>query len=152
MSFVPKQNASAEHRILYHGRRSTRRILLGLFGAPAAWIAQMSLSEPIAAYACYPYQVPLSAPLWVDLPAILAIISLACLAAGLLFGYVAWTSWRRTEHQLARSGSEKHVIEVDEEASRFLAMVAMMSSFIFIVAIVFTGCAILLVSPCSTWT
>lgn len=152
MSFVPKQNASAEHRILYHGRRSMRRILLGLFGAPAAWIAQMSLSEPIAAYACYPYQVPLSAPLWVDLPAILAIISLACLATGLLSGYVAWTSWRRTGHQWGGDGNERHVIEVDGGSSRFLAMVAMMSSFIFIVAIVFTGCAILLVSPCSTWT
>lgn len=151
MSFVPKQNAAAEHRILYHDRRNTRRILLGLLGAPAAWIAQMSLSEPIAAYACYPYQVPLSAPLWVDLPAILAIISLACLAAGLLSGYVALTSWQQTSHQRGGDRNEKHATEVDGGSSRFLAMVAMMSSFMFIVAIVFTGCAVLLVSPCSTW-
>jgi hypothetical protein len=151
MSFVPKQHASAEHRILYHGRVNMRRTLLGLFGAPAAWVAQMSLTQPIAAYACYPHQVPLSAPLWVDLPAILAIISLVCLAAGLFSGYVAWNSWRRTRHQLARDGNGEHVIEADEGQTRFLAMLAMMSSFMFIVAIVFTGCAVLLVSPCSAW-
>ena len=32
---------------------------------------QMFLSESIAAYTCYPHQVPLPAPLWVNLPAIL---------------------------------------------------------------------------------
>ncbi|MDQ3185803.1 MAG: hypothetical protein M3Q16_04940 [Pseudomonadota bacterium] len=151
MNLVTKQNASTERRVLYHGRVSTRKTLLGLFGAPASWVAQMSLIEPIAAYACYPHQVPLSAPLWADLPAVFAIISLVCLAAGLLSGYVAWNSWRRTRHQLARGGNGEHVIEVDEGQSRFLAMLAMMSSFVFIVAIVFTSCAVLLVSPCSAW-
>ena len=72
------------------------RTLIALFGAPTAWVMQMSLSEPIAAYACYPHQVPLSAPLWVELSLILGTVSLACLTAGLFSGYVAWTFWRYT--------------------------------------------------------
>jgi len=151
MRFVLKQNASTEHRDLHHGRASTRRTLLGLFGAPAAWVAQMSLIEPIAAYACYPYQIPLSAPLWANLPAILAVISLGCLAVGLLSGYVAWNLWRQTKHPSTSGGNGGHIIEADAGQRPFLAMSAMMSSFIFIVAIVFTGCAVLLVSPCSAW-
>lgn len=133
---------------------STYRTLLALFGAPAAWVIQMSLSEPIAAYTCYPHQVPLSAPLWVNLPAILATISLTCLAGGLLSGYVAWHLWRQAEnHRLAGTGKGGNVLEVDGGGqTRFLAMLGILSSFVFIIAILFTSCAVLLVSPCSAWT
>ncbi|PSJ18907.1 hypothetical protein [Nitrosomonas supralitoralis] len=127
---------------------STYKILLALLGAPSAWFIQMSLSEPLAAYACYPHQVPLTAPLWVDLSAILIAISLICLAGGLISGYVAWDSWRK----LTKSGSNGKIFVVDEGQTQFLAMLGVMSSFIFIAAIVFTFCAVLLVSPCSAWT
>ncbi|KIO50415.1 hypothetical protein [Nitrosospira sp. NpAV] len=130
----------------------TYRTLLALFGAPAAWVTQMSVSEPIAAYACYPHLVPLSAPLWVNLPAILAAISLICLLGGLISGYVAWTSWRRTGHRFSGTDTGEAVFEVDGGQALFLAMLGIMSSFVFIVAILFTGCAVLLVSPCSAWT
>lgn len=145
-----RQNASNGNQISYHHPMS--RIWLGIFGAPLAWIIQMSLSEPIAAYACYPHQVPLAAPLWAELPLILAAISSACLAAGLFSGYIAWGSWQRIGYSLAGALKETHIIEVDEGQTRFLAMVGIMSSFLFIVAILFTGCAVLLVSPCSAWT
>jgi hypothetical protein len=111
----------------------------------------MSLSEPIAAYACYPRQMPLSAPLWVELPLILATISLACLAGGLFSGYIAWGCWQRADHPKACALKEKKIIEVDEGQTRFLAMVGIMSSFLFIVAILFTSCAVLLVAPCTAW-
>lgn len=144
-----RQNTSNSDRISYHHPMS--RIWLGIFGAPVAWVIQMSLSEPIAAYACYPHQVPLSAPLWAELPLILAAISLACLAAGLFSGYIALDSWQRTGHSLTGALQETQVIDVDEGQTRFLAMLGMMSSFLFIVAILFTSCAVLLVSPCSAW-
>jgi len=108
----------------------------------------MSISEPLAAYGCYPHQVPLTAPLWVNLSAILIAISLICLAAGLVSGYVAWDSWRK----LAKSGSNAQVFVVDEGQTQFLAMLGVMSSFIFIAALIFTFCAVLLASPCSAWT
>jgi hypothetical protein len=152
MSFVTKENSPTEHRAPHHGAANKHRTLLGLFGAPAAWVAQMSLSEPIAAYACYPHQVPLSTPLWVDLPAILAIISLICLMVGLLSGYVAWRLWRRTGHPLPETDNGKRVAEVDGGQTRFLALLGTMSSFVFIIAILFTSCAVVLVSPCSAWT
>jgi hypothetical protein len=145
-----KQNITAAHQASYH--RPMSRIWLGIFGAPVAWVIQMSLIEPIAAYTCYPHQVPLSAPLWADLPFILATISLACLAGGLFSGYIALDSWRRTGDSLTGALQETQIIEVDEGQTRFLAMLGMMSSFLFIVAILFTSCAVLLVSPCSAWT
>ena len=143
-------NTSARHQASYH--HPVSRIWLGIFGAPVVWVIQMSLIEPIAAYACYPHRVPLSAPLWAELPFMLAIISLVCLAGGLFSGYIALDSWRQTGHSLRGALQETQVIEVDEGQTRFLAMLGIMSSFLFIVAILFTSCAVLLVSPCSAWT
>ena len=128
------------------------RTIVSLFGAPAAWVVQMSLSEPLAAYGCYPHEAPLPAPLWASLPAILVAISLACLTAGLVSGYIAWSSWRRINCRLRllkvapRGGAS-----LDEGQERFLAILGQLSSFVFIIAILFTSFAVLLVSPCSPW-
>jgi hypothetical protein len=122
---------------------------VGLFGAPAAWLTQFSLSEPLAAHACYPFQAPLSAPIWEGLPAILIAISIACFAAALLSGFVAWTSWRQSERKLP--GEEGSAIAAGGTRNRFLIKLSAMSSFIFLVAILFNICAIFLVSPCSSW-
>jgi len=79
------------------GRMSTMRIGIGLFGAPVAWITQVFLSEPLAAYACYPYRMPLSAPIWERLPVMLTTIGIACFTVALLSGLVAWTLWRQSD-------------------------------------------------------
>jgi uncharacterized iron-regulated membrane protein len=124
------------------GRVSALRLLAALFGAPAAWIAQLSLSEPLAAQACYPYQMPLPEPVWQGLPATLALISGACLAMALLSSFMAWTLCRQTRAPL---------LEERDDRTRFLAKLSAMSSFIFTMAVLFTACAVLLVSPCSPW-
>ncbi|SDY49767.1 hypothetical protein [Nitrosomonas sp. Nm33] len=131
---------------------SPYKTLLALFGAPVAWITQMLLCESLTSFACYPHQVPLSAPQWADLPVILTVICVVCLAFGLISGYIAWNLWQRTHHSLAESSSSEQVIKINGGQSQFLAMLGIMSSFIFIVAILFTSCAILLVSLCSEWT
>ena len=130
-------------------RLSMIRIAVGLFGAPVAWLTQFSLSEPLAAHACYPYQSPVSAPIWEELPVILAVISIACFAVALLSGLVAWTSWRQSERKLVGKGAG--VIEAGENRNRFLITLSIMSSFIFLVAIIFNICAVFLVPPCSSW-
>ena len=87
---------------------STYRTLLALFGAPCVWVTQMSLSEPLAAYTCYPHQVPLPAPFWVDLPVILAVISLICLGGGSDFRICSVGSWRQTS-RLCREREQRHM-------------------------------------------
>ncbi|MDP1771214.1 MAG: hypothetical protein Q8L15_02945 [Methylobacter sp.] len=135
-----KHDSALEPSVPPGGRMNAILLWVGLFGAPVAWIAQVFLSEPLAAYACYPYQTPLSAPIWERLPAILITIGIACLTVALLSGLAAWTSWRQSDSK-----------SVGEDRSRFLVKLSAMSSFIFIVAIIFNICAILLVPPCSSW-
>jgi hypothetical protein len=157
MDFATKQDNGETHSPQRHRpprHRSLLQVLIALFGAPAAWLAQMSLSEPIAAYTCYPQQVPLSAPLWVELPAILAAISLACLAAGLFSAYVAWIFWRQSAGtgMAISQGNDSPSAVIDGGQNRFLAVIGLMSSSLFVIAILFTCFAVFLVSPCSAWT
>jgi hypothetical protein len=133
----------------HRAQLSTIRLCVGLFGAPAAWLTQFFLSEPLAAHACYPNQAPLSAPIWEGLPAILIAISIVCLAVALLSGFVAWASWRQFKGESA--GQKKGLIETDKTRNRFLINLSLMSSFIFNVAVIFNICAVLLVMPCSSW-
>jgi hypothetical protein len=149
MNLFHRHDPSLEPPAPHRAQLSTLRIGVGLFGAPAAWLVQFFLSEPLAAHACYPNQAPLSAPIWEGLPAILIAISIACLAAALLSGFVAWSSWRRFEGKPA--GEERSVIETGENRNRFLIKLSLMSSFIFIVAVIFNIFAVLLVLPCSSW-
>lgn len=156
MDFVRDRNASERHHISRYRppyRNSLFKTLVALFGAPVAWLIQMSLSEPIAAYACYPHQVPLSAPVWAELPAILAAIGLICLAAGLFSGYVAWTFWQQADSNRGKvmHGHDSEGAVVDGGQNRFLAMIGLMSSTLFVIAILFTCFAVFLVSPCSAW-
>jgi len=135
-----KHDSSLEPYAHLVGRVNTMLLWVGLFGAPVAWIAQMFLSEPLAAYACYPKSAPLSAPIWEGMPSILAAISIACFTIALSSTLIVWILWRQSDPQA-----------VGEGRNRFLVKLSAMSSFIFTVAIIFNICAVLLVSPCSSW-
>ncbi len=113
-----------------------RRLCIAIIGAPVAWVFQMSISEPLAADACYPHRTPLPMPRWEGLTPLLMVISFVCIVVGVLSGLVAWRSWRQAW---------------PEQPLRFLALLGVMSSFIFIVAILLTTLANLLVSPCHSW-
>ena len=147
LNHTPDQ--SVETPAPHRAQPGTTRLCVGLFGAPAAWLTQFSLSEPLAAHACYPNQAPLSAPIWEGLPAMLITISIVCLAVALLSGFVAWNSWRQFENEPA--GEEKSVLELGGNRNRFLIKLSLMSSFIFSVAVIFNIFAVLLVLPCSSW-
>lgn len=124
------------------GRSSADMIWLwlGLLGAPSAWIAQLLLSEPFAAYACYPYDAPLSVPILKSLPAVLTAINACCFALAALSGFAVWRSRQRFGY-----------VQAGEDRNRFLVKLSLLSSFIFIVAVIFNICAVFLVPPCRPW-
>lgn len=123
------------------------RVLAGIAGAPLAWVAQMSLSEPLAAQTCYPGTHPLALPMLPSLRLLLAAISIACLLAALACGAQAWSDWRAVR---AEQPPEKPEAAVDTGAgrTRFLALLGLMSSALFAAAILFTALAALLIAPC----
>jgi uncharacterized iron-regulated membrane protein len=128
---------------------STLRLLLGLFGAPVVWTLQIALSEPLAARACYPNQAPLPEPSWEGWSVVIPAVSLACLAFALLSGWAALTFWRRQAPEPMAGRDESG--RMRRGRIRFLSRLGLMSSGLFIVAVVFNTLAVLLVPLCSSW-
>lgn len=119
-------------------RPSALKLLVALFGAPLAWVAQMGLSEPLAAQVCYPGSQPLSMPAWPSLQTALALVSGACLLAALASALAAWSVWRTTRGQGEGDGR-----------ARFLAVLGLMSAGLFVAAVLFTALAVVLIAPCA---
>ena len=126
------------------------RLLASLFGAALVWLAQMSLSEPLAAQACYPHSVPLPAPLWPHLQWLLAGVTLAAVAGGIACAWLAVSSWNRVRADPAEqdAGAGGETGETGDGRTRFLGFMGVMSSALFVAAILITGLAVLIVSPC----
>jgi hypothetical protein len=139
--------AGPSHPAPARGRVSGLRITAGIAGAPLAWLAQMSLSEPLAAQSCYPGNHPLAVPMLPSLRLMLAAISVACLLAALACGALAWRDWRATRAEQKPQPTDE-AVDTGVGGTRFLAMLGLMSSGLFAAAILFTALAALLIVPC----
>lgn len=126
------------------------RLLLGLFGAPVAWAFQIALSEPLAARACYPNRTPLPEPSWEGWSVVMPAVSLACLAFALLSGWAALAAWRGQTILEPIAGRDES-LWLRRGRIRFLSRLGLMSSGLFIVAVVFNTLAVFLVPLCSSW-
>lgn len=153
------------------------RTLVALVGTPAAWTLQTLVSYAMSAYACYPEHRPLHAPLWDGMLIKLEwAVMLICIGLGIAAASVAWRWWRQVwlldgRNRSVAKNTRKDAggdAEKDPEARtraragartqdaprgrvRFLAMSGMMVSCVFLVALLFTASATLMMPPCGPW-
>jgi hypothetical protein len=118
-------------------------------GAAAVWVLQTEIGETLAAQACFPHRTALAAPQWSWLMSALDVMSIVALLIGAAGVWVAWRGWRMT--LAARTGPAAPVSDTRAGRTRFLAMAGFMLSLLFLVGLIATGLAVLLVSPCSAW-
>ena len=130
-------------------RRGALIMLFGLLGAAAAWILQTEIGETLAAQACFPHRTALAAPQWSWLMSALDVMSIAALLIGAAGVWVAWQGWRTTCAR--RPDPAAPVSDTGAGRTRFLAMAGLTLSLLFLVGLLATGLAVLLVSPCSAW-
>ena len=84
------------------------RMLVALAGTPAAWTIQTLVSYAISAYACYPLQQPLHAPLWDGtLMKIEWAVTIVCIGLGAAAASVAWRWWRQVRRADAQRGTPR---------------------------------------------
>jgi hypothetical protein len=123
-------------------------VFAGLLCPPLAWIVQICASEALAAQWCYPANRPLSTPLLGSLEMWIGGVSAMCIALAIAGVIAAWGGWKRTRLQSAkneRAGSSTGL------PMRFLALVGLISSPLFLLGSLLTGMAALIVSPCRPW-
>jgi hypothetical protein len=121
-------------------------LLFGIAAAPAAWNAQLLFSVALSGHDCYPHAIPLAAPLWNGLRPVLFAISVAAIVLAIIGGLVALRSWRKTFDE--RTDSAHHLLDRGEGRTRFMAMAGMLTSALFLIALVFGTAALYLVPLC----
>lgn len=141
---LPPINVS--HPAQHRGRIGLAALLFGIAAAPVAWDTQLLFSVALSGHACYPRNKLLAAPLWSGLWSILLAISLAGIVLAIVGGLVAWRSWRHTREE--SPGSAHHLLESGDGRTRFMAMCGMLTSALFLVALVFGTAALFLVPLC----
>jgi hypothetical protein len=121
-------------------------LLFGIAAAPAAWNAQLLCSVALSGHACYPQDHLLAIPLWGNLWWLLLAISVIGIVLALCGGAMAWKSWRRTYDE--SPGSAHHLLDRGEGRTRFMAMSGILTSVLFLIALVFGTGALFLVPLC----
>ena len=105
-------------------------LLFGIAAAPAAWNAQLLLSVSLSLFFVKPHGT-------------ISIVGIVFAIAG---GVVAWQSWRHTFSE--SPGSAHHLLDRGEGRTRFMAMCGMLTSAVFLLALIFGTAAFFLVPLC----
>ncbi len=120
-------------------------LLFGAAAAPLFWLGQLMLGFLVTADACFGGDHPTTAapaPLHTVLFAFDGIAAAAAVAGGI----VAYASWRAL--RVEKQGGHETALETGAGRARFLALWGILSSAIFLAAIVFTTIATMGVPLC----
>ena len=118
-----------------------------LLAAPSAWITQLLINVGLASYACYPHDVPLAHASYGWLHTFLIAVNLIALLLCAAAGGAAWRLWQATRHE--RPGSGHHLLESGDGRTRFFAMVGVLTSTLFLVAVLLQASNVFVVPSCS---
>jgi hypothetical protein len=117
-----------------------------ILGAPLAWSLQLLINASLSAHGCYPHDVPLAVPLWGHLDAAAAGVEAVAAAVCFAAGFAAWLNWRRSRGE--KAGNAHHLVESGDGRTRFMAMVGMMTSALFLIATGFAALNLTTVPAC----
>jgi hypothetical protein len=131
-----------EHPAPYRHRVGLLALGFGLVGAPLAWNTELLIGSALSGHQCYPRLLPLAQPLWMGTGWVLWAMSLAALVLGIAAMLVAWRSWLRTRDE------KPSTAHGGEGRTRFMALSGVLTSGLFLIALVFTIAAVALVPLC----
>ena len=118
-----------------------------ILGAPVAWSVQQLVNAPLFAHGCYPKDVPLASPIWTNAGGVALSVELIAMVVCVVAGLVAWRNWGRTRAE--KEGSGHHLMEAGDGRSRFMAMVGLICSGLFLLATIFATGLLYMVQPCN---
>ncbi len=137
---------SPEHPSPARQALSLPLLWFGLLAAPFAWIVEELVSYGIASRVCDMQAAGDEQTLRnADSPWFWIVLGIA-LAIALAGGWVALHNWRKTRAE--KDGSGRHLLELGEGRSRFLAMCSVLISAGFLVAFVFMFAGLALAPLC----
>jgi hypothetical protein len=124
-------------------------LLFGVLAAPLAWFLQIGIVAALAAQSCFAYDRPLPQPRLHGTLTTTAVVCAVCFLMGVGGAALAWRN-RRIAATLAREAGARsdHVLL---RRVAFITHASLMSTLLFVVILVATDVAGLIVSPCGRW-
>ena len=129
----PQNNSheGAAHPAPHRDRVATHEALFAVWGAPIAWLVQLSVSFAFSSNPCFAAGDRLFASPGVQLAPLIA--SCAALLVALAALWVGVVLFRRTAGETG--GGKRHLVETGQGRTRFMAVWAMAFSCVFVVLI-----------------
>ena len=109
----------------------------GIFAAPVAWNLQLLVASAFSGNLCYPYHEPLGPQVGHHLSWVLALIDIIGILLSLIALAVAIVNWGRVHRE--KEGSGQHLLDAGEGRTRFMAMLGIANSLLFLLALVFAS-------------
>lgn len=135
------------HPAPHRARVRAWSLWFAIAGAPLAWLMQLVVNAVLAGNACYPHDVPLAQPAWPQLLQVSAGVEVVALLICLAAGATAWRNWRRSHAEAPGDGHQ--AVASGDGRTRFMAMVGMLCSALFLGATALAFAFIGTVPPCA---
>lgn len=118
-----------------------------ILGAPLAWTLQLLINSSVASMACFPHDVPLAQPAWPPLASAASAVEIVALLVCVAAGLTGWRNWRLSRAEA--EGGGQRVVGSGDGRTRFMAMVGMLCSGLFLIATGVAFAFVLTVPPCA---
>ena len=150
MSAALDQRGYPGHAAPHRGLVAAPLLWFGVFGAPAAWAAQLISNYALMAHFCYPVSTPLASPEFGGVRLLAILISAGLLVVAVAALAVALRSWSVTRHETARRRSPPHheAAETGEGRTRFMAMSGILVSAVFTFGVLMASVPLLTMPIC----
>lgn len=134
------------HPAPHRERASLFWLWFGIFAAPVAWNLQLLVATAFSGHLCYPYQDPLGPTAGQHLSWVLAAIDAAGIIVSLIALAVASANWGRVRRE--KQGGAEHAMDAGEGRTRFMAVLGIANSLLFLLALVFASLQLFFLPLC----
>lgn len=135
------------HPAPHRERASVFWLWFGIFAAPIAWNLQLLIATAFSGHLCYPYQDPLGPQAGQHLSWVLALIDVLGIIVALIALGVASGNWRRVRQE--KEGGGQHALDAGEGRTRFMAILGIANSLLFLVALIFASLQLFFLPMCA---
>jgi hypothetical protein len=139
---------TAPHPAPHRRRASLPGQVFGLIAGPIAWGLQLVAGYGLSGHACFPGDHPISriAEGWGWMRTACLLLNLAAVGACVAAGLYSLSLWRATQHEA--QGRAREVVDKGEGRTRFSSLCGVLTSFGFLVAVLFDTLVILGAPAC----
>jgi hypothetical protein len=118
----------------------------GIFAAPLAWNLQLLIGSAVSGHVCYPALDPLGPQAGGQFPWQMGVVDVLCIVVALVALAVSVVHWRRVHEE--KQGGGGHLLDQGEGRTRFMAMLGILNSLLFLVALLFASAHLFFFPPC----